>query len=559
MDGMRRRPEALTEREYDCVIVGGGVCGMSLAWEAASRGLTAALVERGDFCHAASANSLKVVHGGIRYLQHGDLYRIRESSEERSSLLRIAPHLVRPMPIVVPTYRGLLRGRTAMRAALVLYDLLTFDRNRGIRDPRNRVPRGRLLSRQACVELFPDLDQPELTGAALFHDGQMYNPTRLALAFLRSALAAGAAAANYVEARGYLRRGDRVVGIRARDLIAGSDLEIRGRVVLNAVGGWTPGLLESLALSRPTRPSFSRDACFIVPRRLTGDHALAVQGATSDPDALLSRGARHLFLVPWRDCTLVGVWHVVYEGDPDRYAVSAEELQGWLDEVNAALPSLRLRLDDVSLWNAGLVLFGRNEPGARDLSYGKRSLIVDHERRDGLGGLITVIGVRYTTARGVAARAVDLALRRLGLGARPSATDRTALFGGDYESFDVLAREVASREGFRPAEACVVPLLRNYGSRYADVLRYADDEPGLGRALDRSTTLEAEVLHAVREEMALKLSDVVFRRTDLGTGAYPGDAAVERCAARMAAEFGWDAVRVGSEIAEVRSRFLRLS
>jgi glycerol-3-phosphate dehydrogenase len=501
-----------------------------------------------------------MVHGGIRYLQHGDLYRVRESSAERSSLLRVAPHLVRPLPIVVPTYKGLMRGKTAMRAALSLYVLLTFDRNRGIPDPINRIPRGRIISRNECLELFPELDSTGLTGAALFHDGQMYNPTRLALCFLGSAVEAGAVAANYVEVTSFLRDGDRVIGVTAKDRPTGNDLEVRGRIVVNAAGAWAVRLLEDTEEVRlDPRPTFSRDACFVVPRRLAADVALAIQGATEDPDALMSRGARHLFLVPWRSYTLVGVWHVVYEGDPDRVTVTEDDLGAFLNEVNSALPGLRLTLDDVHLWNAGLVLFGENRPGARDLSYGKRSMVVDHARADRLEGLITVIGVRYTTARGVAARAVDLVFRKTGRRPTPSTTDTTVLHGGDFASFDSLVREATSAKPHPLEERLAVALLRNYGTRYEAVLRLGEADPRLLDPIGGSTTLRAEVLHATREEMAVRLGDVVLRRTDLGTGEHPGAESLRLCAELMAAELGWDADRVAAEIRDVQSRYMNAS
>lgn len=552
--GLRRDLAALSDRRYDLAVVGGGIFGISIAWEAASRGLSVALIERSDFCAATSANSYKMVHGGIRYMQHGDLPRIRESCRERSSLLRVAPHLVRPLPILVPTYRSLMKSRLAMRTAMSIYDLVTADRNRGISDPINRIPPGKLLSRGACLDLYPDLDTPELTGGALFHDGQMYNPTRLALSFLRSAVEHGAVCANYAEATGLLQHGGRVVGVEVADRHGGERLQLRAGLVVNAAGPWAQQVLGGVRLD--PQPTFSRDAAFVVPRKLIPAVALAVQGATKDPDALLSRGQRHLFVVPWRDYTLVGVWHVVWDKSPDRVDVPDDDLQGFLDEINAAMPSLGLQLDDVALWNAGCVLFGENTTGARNLSYGKRSWIVDHSRTDRLEGLITVIGVRYTTARGVAERAVDLACCKAGLRPQASATEKTPVFGGDYDLFDDLFRGAAAAHASL-AERDLTALLRNYGSRYGDVLRYAGDDPSLYETLPGATTLKAEIVHAIRDEAALKLSDVVFRRTELATGEYPGDAALDWCAERMALELDWCETRQREEVAAVRGRFRR--
>jgi glycerol-3-phosphate dehydrogenase len=554
---MRRDISALSRQVYDLLVVGGGIFGVCAAWDAALRGLSVALIERGDFANATSANSFKIVHGGVRYLQHADFVRIRESSRERSALLRIAPHLVQPLPILVPTYGHGIQGRGMLRAGLFLYDLLTLDRNRNLPDPERRIPPARFLSRDDVLARFPGVERRDLTGGALFHDAQMYNPPRLALGFVTSAVEAGAHAANYVEASGLLQSGDRITGVVARDTLSGESLDIRARVVLNAAGPWAERLLEQQAGIRLSPPStYSRDACFIVSRPLLGGRCgLAVQGRTRDPDAIVSRKGRHLFIAPWRDCTLIGVWHVVHTGSPDDFTVTVQELESFLEEINAAYPPLGLRLEDVAAWNAGLVLFGRNEPGARDLRYGKRSRLVDHARDHGLEGLLTLIGVRYTTARGEAARAVELTFHKLGRKPPPCRTETTPIAGGGIESFHELA-ERAIRE--RPAavdERVMRSLLHNHGSRYRDVLAHLNENPAWAAPLGGSHVIGAEVVHATRHEMAQCLADVVWRRTDLATGAPPPESALRACADLMAVELGWTPHRIEEELAEVRTAF----
>ncbi len=549
---------ALTRREFDVLVIGGGIFGIAAARDAALRGLTTALVERGDFASATSANSFKIVHGGIRYLQHGDLPRIRESSRERRALLRIAPHLVQPLPIVIPTYGRGLTGRTALRAGLAVYDLLAWDRNRSVGDPDRRVPRGRLISRDECLALFPDLEPKQLTGGAIFHDAQMYNPPRLALSCLQSAVGNGAVAANYVEAVEFLTRPNRVYGIRARDVLGRGDLEIRARMVINATGPWAERLVaRTLGVTVTPASTFSRDACFVVRKSLLRNHALALMAPTRDPDALVSRGRRHLFIVPWRAYTLIGVWHVVHLGSADHIAATDGELQAFIDEVNAAYPVLHLTLDDVSLCNDGLVLFGENQGTSRDLRYAKRSRIIDHAAGNGLGGLVSVIGVRWTTARSVAEQVVRLVCNRLGRRAPPSTTDTSAIHGGAIRRFTDFMRDAEARPPKGVTPETMRHLARNYGTEYPRVLAYARLRPDSRRVIPGSPVLEAEVVHAVREEMAQTLSDVVFRRTDLGTATYPGDAALERCAQVMSGELGWDGQHCHREITEVRRLFAR--
>ena len=269
---MKRDLSRLADREFDLVVIGGGIFGACAAWDAAQRGLSVALIERGDFCSATSANHLKMVHGGIRYLQHGDIYRLRQSSGERRAFLRIAPHLVRPLPIVIPTYGNGMKGKTVLRLGMGVYDLLTADRNWGITDPARHIPPGSSLGSGRCfanvsrVYQHADLREQVFSAMVRFtihHD--------LSLRFSKAQLQAGAQIANYVEATGFVRRGGRIVSLQARDALTGSDFEIRARVVLNATGPFAERLLDRTLGTRLTpKGVYSRDACFVLSRKLAG-------------------------------------------------------------------------------------------------------------------------------------------------------------------------------------------------------------------------------------------------------------------------------------------------
>jgi glycerol-3-phosphate dehydrogenase len=554
---MKKNLRDMKGKEYDLIIVGGGIFGACAAWDAASRGLKVALLDKKDFSHATSANHLKMVHGGIRYLQHGDVIRVWESVRERTALLKIAPHLVRPLPIVMPTYGHGKRGKAVLGVGISLYDLLTLDRNRRIADKGRRIPGGRLISRQEALKCFPGIEQRGLTGAAVFYDAQMYSPPRIAISFLRSAGSAGADIANYMEVTGFLKCDGRIAGVGARDLLSGESLEVRGKMVLNTAGPWAASLLETgMDLRLAPKPVFSRDVCFVVSRRLSREFALACQTRTQDADAILSRGGRHLFLAPWRDFTLIGVWHGVYKGAPDEVTVTEEELQAFLDETNAAYPGLSLRREEVTMVNFGLILFEGNQKGSDEISFGKRSILIDHEKTHHVKGLVTLIGVRATTAREMAEKAVSLVFRKLGRRPPDSKTETAPIFGGRIENFDdFLGRVVGQRPHGLDRES-LDALIRNYGSEYPGVLKYIDENPELAQRLGNSTVLKAEVVHAVREEMAEKIGDVVFRRTDLGTGGHPGEKALLACARLMASELGWDEDRVRDEINELGNEFL---
>jgi glycerol-3-phosphate dehydrogenase len=554
---------ALQGVEFDLVVIGGGIFGACAAWDAAQRGLSVALIERSDFGAATSANSYKVVHGGIRYLQHGDVARVRASSAERRALLRMAPHLVRPLPIVVPTYGSGMRGRLALRTGLALYGALTPDRNRGITDPTSWIPSARMLTRSETMALFPGLETDGLTGSGMFADGQLRNPPRLVLAIVRSAAALGATPANYVEATGLLRQGSKVVGVEARDVFSEASFEIRGRVVLNAAGPYAEAFLHA-SLGLPLKPpgTYSRDVCFVVPQPwVHPTHALAVQGRTRDPDALLSRGERHLFVSPWRDSTLIGTWHRVHTGDPDDLEVTEPELAAFLAEVNAGYAGLDLSLDDISMVNYGLVPFGQNPDGAAHLRYGHRSRLVDHSPMHGLDNLISLIGVRFTTGRREAERAIDLVYSKLGASKSGTAAPRsrtmeTPVAGGDIPDWKAFldTLEADRLPSVSPDE--LLHLAQSYGTQAPSVLALVRPGDGVDGSAHPPALLGAQIRYAVREEMAMTLADIIFRRTELGTARHPGRAVLEACARRLGEVLGRTAIHMEREIAEVEDFFL---
>jgi glycerol-3-phosphate dehydrogenase len=548
---MKDRREELVARKFDILVIGAGMFGACIAWSAALRGYSVAVIDKGDFASATSSNHYKFIHGGIRYLQHLDLIRLRESSREKSALIRIAPHLAYPMPIVFPTYGHGRRGKALMRAAMLAYDVLTLDRNRGIDDPVRHTPNGSVIGREQVLKMFPGIPQDDLTGAAVFHDGQMYNSARLVLAFLRSAASKDAIVANYVSADHVIREKDEVVGCAATDGFSGEQLQIRARMVVNAAGPWGHLLLQddSLLAPRP-KPNFSRDLAFVVNKSVCETHAVGCQSASTDSDAILDRGGRHLFLVPWRGVTLVGVWHRYSLAHPDNIAVSREELQEYVNEINDAYDGLDLRMDDIKMINTGHILFGpKSAQGPEnEHSFAKRSLIIDHAK-DGIDGIVTVIGARATVARGAAEKTMNLVQRKLGERVTRSNTDRERLHGGRFNDFSALVDEIEQQ---LPAEGkqAAIALAHNYGSEYREVLESATDST-YRNALGSTNVIGAEIIHAIRFEMARSLTDIVFRRTELGSGGDPGQDAVNQAAKIAGAEFGWDNEEMADQIQTV--------
>jgi glycerol-3-phosphate dehydrogenase len=531
----------LTDTEFDVLVVGAGIYGATIAWEATQRGLGVALIDRGDFGGGTSLNSLKTVHGGLRSLQRGNLADMRQFIRERRAFLRIAPHLVEPLRFVIPTYPRLNRSRELMRIALAVNDLIARDRNEGL-DPARRIGASGVIGRDEMLRLFPGLSAARVTGGAAWYEAQMYSPDRILLAFVQSAVAHGAAAANYVGVTGFLRRADGVIGASVCDELTGNAFDIRARVTINATGGWAPALMSSVLGSRlPAQVQLSKALNLVT--RLPAP-ACAI-GDTAD--------GQFLFCVPWRGVAVFGTFHSSHTGSADDLTARESDAITFLGLVNRVFPDARVRLEDVTLVHRGLLpATGVGENGRVHLT--KASYIRDH-RADGLGGLITVVGVRFTTARATAERTVDAVGRALGRSLDASRTAVTPLVGGDIPDVGKFFADARFVGGSIKAST-LERLARSYGTSYPRVISIIERDASLARPLSTTCAVtHAEVLHAVRDEMAVRLSDVLLRRTETGSAAHPGRDAVEASAAIMAAECGWDPSRTDAEIAAVEARY----
>jgi glycerol-3-phosphate dehydrogenase len=532
------RPRDLTrlvETSYDLLVIGGGIYGLTIAYEAASRGLRTALVEAGDFGSGASFNHQKTVHGGLRSLQTGSLRMARESILERRALARIAPWLLRPLPFIIGTYRGGARGRLAIRAAFKLDSWLARDRNEAV-EPELHLPKARLLSKAATLRLFPGIRQEKLTGAAQWYDYQMVEADRLTLAFAAAADRAGADLATYVEALAPIKEGTRITGMTARDRLTGKDLSVRARITVNAAGAHAGTIMAAFGVSR------------------TVSLLKAINLVTSKPASDIALGARTsrgqmLTLVPWRGRAIVGTGQsrsLVLPGDAN---VTAREVETFVGEANEAFPALHLTAADVTLVHRGVVPGRLNKTGETELQ--PAPSIYDHAA-DGAPGAMTVIGVKYTTARRVAQRATDLAARSLGVRLPPSRTATVILPGAGIADHEALTIETARALKFDVPLAVIRHLIARYAERSADIIKLMHERADLRAPVTPGVeTLGAEVVHVIRAEMAMRLSDIVIRRTGLGNAARPGMDAIKACARIAAGELEWDKDRSEEEIAAV--------
>jgi glycerol-3-phosphate dehydrogenase len=534
----------LADTTFDLVIVGAGFYGAIAAWDATLRGLSVAILDRRDFGAGTSFNNLKTLHGGLRSLQAMNVSQMRLFIRERRALARVAPHLVRPMPFVAPTYRNPARAATTMRVALTINDLVASDRNDGIDDPFLQLPPSDVLSRDECLRLNPVIDPSGVTGGARWHDYQMHNADRMTLSFVLSAVERGAVAVNYAEATAVLKENGRVSGIAVTDGVSGERIEVRARTVLNAAGPWAARWLSGQVMAAHPPAALSR-AMNVVTRRVD-----VSQGCGG-----LARG-RFLFLIPWRDVTLVGTSHDPHNGTADAVTVTPRELDTFMRDVADAFPRAGLTPADVRLVHRGLL--PSVQSSGMHVRLLRESTVVDH-RRDGAPGLISMFGVRYTTARHTAAAAIDAVFADRGVAAPPpSATEVTPVIGGDIGRREQLVDGAARASRSIPREV-LTRLALTYGNKYGALVNRMEADPTLIASLGaRCAVTRGEILHAVEHESAIALTDAVIRRTEAGSAGHPGDDALASAADVLARALGGDAARVTREIAET-SAFYAIS
>jgi glycerol-3-phosphate dehydrogenase len=519
----------LADSQVDVLVIGGGITGAGIARDAAMRGLRTALVERGDFASGTSGRSSRLVHGGLRYLEHRNFALVHEACRERRVLLRTAPHLVWPRSFLFPLYAG---GRVPpwqLAAGMWLYDALALFRN---------VKHHRWLSKRAMLHAEPGLRPAELRGGPRYFDAQC-DDARLTLAVVRDAHHHGAVVANYAEVVGLETAGGRVRGARVVDHAGGNAFAVRAHVTVNATGPWSDGLRrdgQTLLLR-------SKGAHVVVPRARVG-HTEAIT-------FLSPLDGRVMFILPWGDLTYVGTTETEDAGAPDTIGADADDVVYLLRSANAVFPDARLQPDDVVAAWAGLRPLVRPSKNTAATAVSREHVILQTP------GLISVMGGKLTTYRVMAADAVDCATAALhDLDGRPvpprAATATTPLIGGETPDLEAIAAEV-EREG-HPAVGAH-RLVRRYGSEAPAVARLAGADARLATPVaPGAAAIRAELIHAVRREMALHLSDILIRRIHVFYEV-PGHAAREadELATLVAPELEWDRTRVAAEAAAYRA------
>ncbi|OOC55541.1 MULTISPECIES: glycerol-3-phosphate dehydrogenase/oxidase [Nocardiopsis] len=516
---------SMADKELDVLVVGGGIVGAGIALDAVSRGLSTGLVEARDFASGTSSRSSKLVHGGLRYLEQFDFELVREALHERGLLLTtIAPHLVRPVPFLFPFAHHW--ERAYIGAGVTLYDALAMAsrNNRGL-------PSHRHLTRSGALRVFPALKRSALAGAVQYWDCQV-DDARFVTTVLRTAAGLGASIASRVQAVGFLREGEHVVGADVTDLESGEELGIRARQVVNATGVWTDDIQEMVGGRGQIHVSASKGVHLVVPR----DRIQASSGM------ILRTEKSVLFVIPWGRHWIIGTTDTAWDLDKENPAASRADIDYVLDHINQVLRT-PLGRDDVEGVYAGLrpLLSGESEETSK--------LSREHTVAHPVPGLVLIAGGKYTTYRVMAKDAVDAVAHGLGGSLPASVTDRLPLVGADgYWALYNQRHRLARDSGLHVSR--VTHLLRRYGSSVRDLLDLVRERPDLGRPLTGADDyLRAEVVYAAKAEGARHVDDVLSRRTRISFETWDrGIAAADEAAHLLAGCLGWDEEQVRREV-----------
>lgn len=526
---------------FDVLVIGGGINGTAAAREAAYRGLVTGLVEKHDFGWGTTAASTRLIHGGLRYLETFDLGLVREGLKEREALLKLAPHLVSPLPFLTPIYKRSRRGPATVRIGMYLYDLLSYDKS---------LPNHRWLSPKELLELEPHLNPDGLLGGALYYDARADMPERMCLEHGLDAHAQGAQLANYAEVVA-IEYEPPLARVTVVDRLTGRRHVLRARLVINAGGPWA----DTVAATGKENGRAATGRVVGRLRKTKGIHVVVDSFTRHAVVQLAERDGRVFFVVPWRGYSLIGTTDTDYAGDPGESKAEADEVEYLLTETARYFPTARL--SQIHLTTAGVRPLVLRRPGESESQTSRRHEVIDSAPGQSWG-MVSILGGKITNHRVVASQAVDLACRKLGKG-RPSFVADLPLFGGriDMEK-DPAAWKKEYRELSLPDDVWRY-LISTYGNRVPELLDYCRKDLALARPLAPGCpAIGAQVVHAVEREMCRRTADFMMRRS--GLALMPGQGGRSSEVSRMLAQLlSWNEREAQEDLRQTEREFSRIT
>ncbi len=527
---------------FDVIIIGGGISGAAMAYEAAGRGLSVALFEKSDYGGATSSATSKLIHGGLRYLKNMELGLVRESLKERKIMSDIAPNFVYPLPFMIPVYGPGKKEKWMLEAGMVLYDGLSYDKG-FTRDPTKKLGRFKKYNSEETLQLECCVKPENLEGSMVYYDTQNIFPERLTLAFLKSAARLGAQLSNYSRVKRLLRNNGVVTGVEVVDEKNNREKTFTSPVTINCTGPWADILLENSGTSSSRHHVRRSEGIHIITKKLCNEHAVSV----------MTDSGRHMMVMPWRNLSLIGTTDNDFNGDPDNYKVSRERIEGLLNEVNTYYNTKeKLQYEDVMFYYGGLrPLADADTENTYDSS---RKYEIYDNAEDGFDGLFTVEGGKYTTSRQLAVDVMKQIEKKLPVNSAPSNSNKVFLYGSEIQNMDLFMESLhRSYPDFQ--EATIDFLGKNYGTVSHEIFMLAREDKSLAEVVNTDGEILAEVAYALRYESVLHLTDILFRRTGIGGTGHPGNDILEKVGKLAAHHLKWSKKELRKEMEEVQRRF----
>lgn len=533
---LKRFIEEEDPEKFDLIIVGGGITGAAVAYIAAARGLSVALFEKKDYGGATSAATSKLIHGGLRYLANGELKLVRESLRERRILGNIAPNFVYPVPFIMPMYKRWRGNIWKMLIGMSLYDLLSYDK-KDTWDRSKRLQNHRLINHRKTIRVEPNLMMKGLRNAFYFFDYQSIFPERLTLAFIKSAAEYGARVSNYSPVEGFIfGEAKKIAGVRVKDLFTGKTKEVHADLVINCGGTWADKILNlATGAEIPTQRVKRSEGIHIITKKIAGHHVVSMQKADGG----------HMMIMPWREHSLIGTTDKEFLGDPDDYRVSMESIDEIIANVNNNFGRKISREDIIHAYGGLRPLVDDQTKGSYKTS---RKYEVNDNAVDGIGGMITVEGGKYTTSRSLAREVLKMISTKLNRVLSDAVSDNLYLSGCEIRDMkQFMIRQHLNYKDF--SHSTVEYVSRNYGTESQVVFRIAREDHRFAEVISQDGEILAEVVYAIQYESARTLRDIMLRRTGTGTLGNPGKAVIDRIASLAADLLGWNAGKREEEIA----------
>ena len=514
----------LAETEYDVDIIGGGMIGTGVARDAAMRGLKTILFEKEDFCYGTSGRSSRMIHGGLRYLANYDLGLVREGLREREILLRLASHLVYPLKFLIPLYGGFL-NKMKLKIGMVLYDILFYDKS---------LPSHKFFSKSKVIESEPALAENGLRGAYVYYDSQIALTERLCIENVVSAQNHGALLLNHAKIVGLVKESDVVSGVKVEDVLSGKTAQFQARLVVNVGWPWLDEILREVGKEKQSLARTTKGIHLVTPK------------VTKDAVALFASDGRAYFVMPWLDFELIGTTDTDYEKDMDAVKAEAEDVTYLRTEVEKAFP--KAKFDRIFYTIAGVRSLLHVE-GVKESSITRRHIIYDHEEKEGLKGIVSVIGGKLTAYRGIAEDITRVVCKKLGSNAK-CMTAREKLPGANPAELERVRRKADSfAKDYGISVETLDRLVSLYGSRYVEVLDCMQKDKRLKERICRTQPdIMAEVVHAIEKESALTLTDFMIRRSLIAFRECEGLDCCAKAARKMGTILYWSSREVSAHV-----------